>query len=856
MQELNHFTLQVSPTNTVKKAQFSLGLPLQQGLVFAHQELQCQRTDDLAVQCAFQPLAFWPDNSVKWIKLNGQTCSEGLDSSAFYVAPVENDCNLRQTLLPSTEDNTDSLVLSSPSFSLKLNRHSLFSGSIKHHENIVTFTTDGHISAPFDIKQVILENWHYTPRFYDAGTGEADIIDLYVRYLILANDAEHLPLEFDGKVTYYRHSGKTEFSTTIRNPNPAEHDGGTWDLGDKRSAQISDFLLRIEMPGTTQLQSANDVEWQTVTDNARYWQRSSAGKHWNSPNHLNKQHNLSVKHKNSLLTVDGIESEQPVRLTPQGKIDNSNACAWFKPTNFWQNFPTAFSAQPGQICWHWFHTEQDEPVELQPGEQKTHRCDLILSKSMNYTQAAVTLNPAWIEACLVLPWFSTALNRDPLQALIDGGIESDSSFFSKREHIDEFGWRHFGDLYADHETAEHSGNDLFASHYNNQYDPLLGFLKQWLLSGDRRWRELADNLAQHIIDIDIYHCDNDKPEYNRGLFWHTDHYLPAETATHRTYSKHHKSDAYQDHAGGGGPGGQHCYTTGLQLYYFLTGNLQAKQAVLGLTDWIQCVYESDNTMLGLLLQFKNRHRKDLKNILTGSYPFDRGTANYMNALLDSYEITGNLKWLNQVAFIIKQSIDPHEDIAQRELDNIEENWFYTVFLQAVCRYLEIQKNIALSDNFYYAKACLLHYAAWMAENEYSYLLKPEILEYPNQTWTAQDLRKIQVLSVAATYADQSSAREFRNKASELKAYCVDALKQSDEKYYTRILALLMQNYGTDTVLASDKTQIKSEAHSWSAKNVSRTAGWLPELKKVIGQFSVKYEWQQLQKRIPSLRRNR
>ncbi|MFQ3198184.1 MAG: hypothetical protein ACI81A_001905 [Paraglaciecola sp.] len=41
-------------------------------------------------------------------------------------------------------------------------------------------------------------------------------------------------------------------------------------------------------------------------------------------------------------------------------------------------------------------------------------------------------------------------------------------------------------------------------------------------------------------------------EYNGGLFWHTDHYLQAFTSSHRSYSKSQASDAYQDHAGGGG----------------------------------------------------------------------------------------------------------------------------------------------------------------------------------------------------------------------------------------------------------------------------------------------------------------
>ena len=113
---------------------------------------------------------------------------------------------------------------------------------------------------------------------------------------------------------------------------------------------------------------------------------------------------------------------------------------------------------------------------------------------------------------------------------------------------------------------------------------------QWLLSGDPRWFELADDLAKHVADIDVYHTSDDKPEYSGGLFWHTDHYVQAYTASHRTYSKHQPSGVYDDHAGGGGPGGQHCYTNGLTLHHLLTGYTPSRDAALSITQWVTNYY--------------------------------------------------------------------------------------------------------------------------------------------------------------------------------------------------------------------------------------------------------------------------
>ena len=38
-----------------------------------------------------------------------------------------------------------------------------------------------------------------------------------------------------------------------------------------------------------------------------------------------------------------------------------------------------------------------------------------------------------------------------MQRLMDETLVGNDSFFAKREAIDEFGWRNFGDTWADHE---------------------------------------------------------------------------------------------------------------------------------------------------------------------------------------------------------------------------------------------------------------------------------------------------------------------------------------------------------------------------------------------------------------------
>jgi hypothetical protein len=441
--------------------------------------------------------------------------------------------------------------------------------------------------------------------------------------------------------------------------------------------------------------------------------------------------------------------------------------------------------------------------ELQPGEQKTHRFIMACAvkatdiKTQLCNQQQVTICPKYLCKTGAIPFYSDS-SQEKITELIGQGINSSNNFFQKREIIDEFGWRNFGDLYADHEILEYQGNKELISHYNNQYDALYGFIGQFLNTGNTKWWQLADDLALHTKDIDIYHTEKDRIEYNHGLFWHTDHYLPAETATHRTYSCWQQANAYQDHSGGGGPGGQHCYTTGLTLHYLLTAEQSSKDAVLHLADWISNYYEGTDTLAEFLLSIKNRHRPGFKNKLTGQYPLDRGTGNYIIALLDAFELTAKQSYLDKVSVIIKNTAWPTENLAYRQLENVEESWFYTIFLQALTRYLLVKSQLNQVDqSWHFSQQLLLHFADWMTTHETPYLDKPELLEYPNHTWTAQDLRKANIFYCAYFFAGKNNiqAQHYKTKADAFYDYVYRNLAQEKTSSTTRILAILMQNVG-------------------------------------------------------------
>jgi len=839
------------------------GVPFPKGLFFNHRKLRVITDDGSVLASNISTTVLWPDNSIKWCLVKAQVKLSANESLRLQIEehsekydPVKCSSGFIFETETDIKIKTQSCV-----FELNKKRFNFFDKVTSQNKNVVkngccTLNTKQygclepkitsyqyHISTSSDCP--ISSELKMEGAFYSA-TGE-----------LIAN--------FETTLTFYIKTDMVRCDFTIHNPKPAKHISGRWDLGDPNSLIFSSFDLGITINDvaainwkTDKAQPWKSLEQQPLT----IYQESSGGQNWNSPNHKNSTNKVPY-------TLQGFECRNQSSVLLSGKRASPKLCIKTKTgqvnvfiENFWQNCPKSLGIENNQINISLFPQQFNSEFELQPGEKKTHSFYIDFSNEpigieCIESPVEITLNPAWVEKSGVFHYFDTNVSGDLLHKIINEGLTGNNSFFAKREIIDEYGWRNFGELYADHETEGYDGEALFISHYNNQYDPIYGFLRQYALTGNSQWFELADDLANHVLDIDIYHTRHDKDEYNGGLFWHTDHYLDAATSSHRSYSKFQKSDAYIDHAGSGGPGGQHCYTTGLLYYFLITGNESSKKAVLQLTDWVTKVYEGTGTLSGILLSIKNRNQTGLKNISTGKYPLDRGTGNYINALLDKFILTQEQTTLYQIEHIIKNTVHPLDNIKTRDLGDAELNWFYTVFFQAVCRYLQTKEELsALDDPFYYARDSLLHYADWMLENEYPYLEKPEILEFPNHTWTAQDIRKVNIMLFASYYSPNTSSA-YSAKAKQLYKYITDNLPAEKTRTYTRILAILMQNHGAVAFFDNLKrdTQFKAiRRYNPLKKHNQFKATWniTTTLLNAIRHFSLKQELLWLSYRFDSI----
>ncbi|MBY0232301.1 MAG: hypothetical protein K2W96_23740 [Gemmataceae bacterium] len=597
-----------------------------------------------------------------------------------------------------------------------------------------------------------------------------------------------LSAEFD----FFAGSSRARVGITLRNPRAASHPGGTWDLGDPGSVLLRDVSLALALPGTGTVAIRCSPEvgqpLAPVAGPMELYQDSSGGENWRSSNHLDRRRRVPCQFRGYRLRSGG-EERTGLRASPLVELQTADIRLAVALPSFWQNYPKAVEAEGRTLTVRLFPKQSDGGHELQGGEQKTHVLWFSFSpdEPLDWCREAPEpprASPEWYAASGAVPHLAPRgwVPGEGYERLIESAIEGPDRFVQKREVIDEYGWRHFGEIYGDHEAVYHKGPTPLVSHYNNQYDAVMGFAIQFFRTGDARWWRQMDELAWHVLDIDVYHTDGDKPAYNRGLFWHTVHYVDADTATHRTYPRKGSK--------GGGPANEQNYATGLMLHHFLTGSRHSRETAVELARWVIDMDDGAKTVFRWLAGGRTGLASSSR---TPDYHGPgRGSGNSLAALLDGHRLTGDDAFLDKAEEIILRVIHPADDVSARNLLDAENRWFYTMFLQALGKYLGHKAERGELDRMYgYARASLLHYARWMAESEYPYLDKPERLEYPTETWAAQDMRKSEVFWFAWLHAEGQERESFRDRARFFYEYSVRTLSGMPTRHLCRPVVLLL-----------------------------------------------------------------
>ena len=779
-----------------------IGVPLARGLVKKCSEIGLYNgQDQVALQTS--PLAYWPDGSLKWVLLN------------FFARCPPNGQN-KYTLIVSQNGR-----VSQPAINKNM--------SIREEEHIFTVDTGGaKFVVPRDrlapISSVVIDRTEIlaanrsTVLLLDANRKEilpviktssieeqGSLRSTIVATGSFTDSSTKRLLHFTSRITFLAGMASVIFDLQIHNPNAAKHPGNIWDLGDPGSFLFKDLSLHLKAaePINSVKWSTNPAEEYKATQNNDWmiYQDSSGGDNWNSTNHIGADGESTVSFQGFRIYSSSQVMEEGRRANPIVRCECDNFHLQGAVSEFWQNFPKAIRVKNNNLILSLFPGESAKPFELQGGEKKRQTIFLEFGKTGKGTHInhflqplEVSLDTEKVKISETLPFLiPNSIEESDYYAYVKSAIEGPHSFFNKREVIDEYGWRNFGDLYADHEAVNHKGQHPLVSHYNNQYDFIFGAMVQFISSGDWSWFELLQDAAHHMMDIDIYHTDNDKSAYNHGLFWHTAHYEDAATCTHRTYSRKHlvnKNPKYY----GGGPSNEQNYTSGLLHYYYLTGDLEARTAVLELADWVIAMDDGSRTILSFL--DKGPTGKASQTVSSDFHKPGRGAGNSINTLLDAYRLTSKKKYIIKAEELIQRCIHPKDNIAELTLDEPECRWSYLVFLQVLAKFLLFKEEIGVFDYVYfYARDSLTHYAAWMAENEKPYKELLHKVDIPTETWPAHDVRKSCIFYLASRYVTGITREKFIHKGQFYFQKCLDDLLSFETAYLARPMVILVV-YGT------------------------------------------------------------
>jgi len=781
------------------KHPITIGVPCPRGLVKPESAFVLNENGrSIPVQAT--PLTHWPDKSIKWLLCDFLIDMEPEEQICLALKPGKPEKDARQIMHYSSTDDTVEINTGAAYFVLSSSILLPFQKVLVNARNTLDerggklwLKDQGNLKLPAVIEKMDIEA-QGPIRFTIHLTGH------------FGGDNRLL---FRARLHFYAKTAKTCLELTLHNPRAAEHPDGIWDLGDPASFLFKEFVLSLPLDkryrANQYFKTSQAESWQTCRagKSLMIYQESSGGENWDSPNHRNRDGRVPMAMRGYQILQDDRVVAKGDRAQPVLWSGSGDSGVSIILPRFWQEFPKALSIHEDFIDISFFPEKFPDLHELQGGEQKTHLLYLDFAASLEQAGWGLelpeaTFTPATMSRSGLFENIVGGKSPGPnYQEYLDAALEGPTGFTAKRETVDEYGWRNFGDLYADHEAVHHKGDKPFVSHYNNQYDALNSFYREYFRTGDPRWAELASDLARHVLDIDINHTDEDREEYCHGLFWHTDHYLDAGLSTHRCVSKEHlrqKNPALI----GGGPGAQHCYTTGLMIHYLLTGNPRFREEVLRLADWCYLSLRGPRTILASILRAKkylNAWRRGNQGAgIWSHFPLDRGTGNCLSAALDAFEISSDPKYLELATHLIRGTVHPNDNINLRNLQNVEAWWSYTVFLVAVGKYLEKKREWnEFDDDYCYAKDSLLHYADWMVDHEYPTLTKPRILEYPNETWAAQDLRKSAIFYLAAGYAPSENRKHFMERCRFFLSESFKELKTHETRFLTRPMVLVLQN---------------------------------------------------------------
>jgi hypothetical protein len=611
--------IQLTLTNDLPSARsaepITCGVPLARGFAGKAAELTLLGSDGKPVPVQIAATSTYKDGTPRWVLLSFQAGVPGAGKAVYRL--------VKGTRLPTSkklacklEDGIAEIDTGVAQFRVDTNHFRLLDSVTVGGVKIVDApakagTTNGQAASG-----IVLEEENGTAHSADQKTTKAEFEDVGPLSAVLAvrgqvRPGAKLPLaEYVCRMNFFVGKSEVRVFFTLRNPAAHRHPGNTWDLGAGGSLFLKDVSVVVPLgAGAWKSRIGVQADQPTVAATKLY-QDSSGGPNWDSANHVDKDMKVQTSFR-------GYRLYQAEEKVAEGhRADGWIHTRWARGgiavglREFWQNFPKALEERKDSLRIGLWPREFAGAHEVLGGEQKTHEMLLLFHDAETSDSTVEARMKAFARPLYAMPdpaaiyatrafWPTAPLDREKFKMLeqtCDAFVEpvgsAKASVITKWDEIDEFGWRHFGDTFADNEGSpsrmikdhpKHYPGGRPISHFGNEYDVQYGVMLQGLRRADPRWMWMADVLCRHYADVCIYHTGADGDAYSHGPFTHTTHDTAAFRSTHRMYPS--ETGKYGLRYASGGPNAGHCYVASLAQHYYLTGDRNSREAFLEVAGW-------------------------------------------------------------------------------------------------------------------------------------------------------------------------------------------------------------------------------------------------------------------------------
>ena len=583
----------------------SCGVPLARGFVRQASELALLDAQGAAVPVQVKVTSTYRDGTPRWVLLTFFAHAPARDK-VVYTLTRGHRPPVPETLTYELNKGRVSIDTGAARFQIDTNRFRLFDSVAVGGQSLV---------AAHGIGGAVLEEESGSQHRIETRATSVRVEEKGPLALVLTVKAEFRPgqalalADFVCHMTFYAGKSEVRVFYTLHNPRAHRHPGNTWDLGTGGSVFMEDFSLRLPLV-EDQWASRIGVGHSPLKADALF-QDSSGRPHWNSANHVDKDLQIPLSFSGYRVLRDGQRVHQGQQADGWIQVHGVGGGVAVGVRDFWQNFPKALSYANDTIRIGLWPRESAGVHELLGGEQKTHEMLWVFHNARTTRMAIAQRMQAFHSPMYPMPdpvavyatralWATGPIDRQDFPRLeqtcdtfVNPAGPSAQSMVTQWDLIDEYGWRHFGDSFADNEASpaamqqdfpQHHVDGRPISHYGNEYDVNYGIILQGLRRADPRWMWVADVKCRHYADICIYHTDADGARaYCHGPFTHTTHDTAALRSTHRMYPS--ETEKYDLTYASGGPNAGHCYVASLAQHYYLTGNLTSRAAFLEVAGW-------------------------------------------------------------------------------------------------------------------------------------------------------------------------------------------------------------------------------------------------------------------------------